>query len=96
MQKKKDTFDVIQIRLVGMAASSFFVYFWLLDKLKDGLGIYYQLAQQIVAACMVILVIASGWKFVELVVKARGTAGDKIRGFMTKEEDDKLEEPKED
>lgn len=74
-----------------MAVSCFIVYFWLLERLKDGLGTIFPWVQQIVACFMIILTIVSGWKFIELVIKARGEVGDKLKNLVEKE-DKKLEE----
>lgn len=92
MSNNKDRFEKIQIRLVGMAVSCFVVYFWLLERIKEGLGAIYPLVQQIVACFMIILTISSGWKFVELVIKARGDVGDKLKGMVDKSIEEEKEE----
>jgi len=91
--QNKDKFDVFQKRVVGIAVSTGVVYFYLLDKLKDGLGLLFPYVQQAVALCMVVLVIISGWKFVEVLFKARTETSQKLIDLLNKkkeiEEEDK-------
>lgn len=92
MSNNKDKMEKIQIKLAGMSAACVVVYFWLLERLKPGLGAWYPIVQQLVACLMILLVISSGWKFVEILFKGRSNIGSSIKKIIEphseKEEDE--------
>lgn len=67
MQKNDDFLDKVQLRLLGIAVCAFIVYVYLLDKVKDGLGISYPWIRMAVAITMIILFILSGWQAVRFI-----------------------------
>lgn len=91
---QKDKFDLYQKRIAGSAVVAFVLYFYILDKLKEGLAEWYSIVQQSLALLIVVLALASGWKFVEVLLQAKSEASQKLIDSLKKKKEEIEEENK--